>query len=180
MFYFEADGAGSHYDGEGRELQRQFLRAPLSYRRITSGYTGARLHPITKTVSAHYQIDYAAPVGTPVVATARGTVSSAGWEGGWGNMIRLMHENGYATHYGHLSSYAEGVRSGASISQGQVIGYVGSTGWSTGPHLDYGMKLSGAPVNPLSLKLPKGEPLSGDQLNKFLREKGEYDDIPGF
>ena len=106
-YYFENDGEGSHYDGEGRELLRQFLRAPLNYRQITSGYTGARLHPITKTVTAHYQIDYAAPVGTPVVATARGTVASAGWSGGWGNIVRLTHDNGYATHYGHLSSFGQ-------------------------------------------------------------------------
>jgi murein DD-endopeptidase MepM/ murein hydrolase activator NlpD len=176
-YYFEFDGEGSHYDGEGHELMRQFLRAPLSYRRITSGYTGARLHPITKQVTAHYQIDYAAPVGTPVVATARGTVSSAGWEGGWGNIIHLSHENGYTTHYGHLSAYAEGIKSGADVSQGQVIGYVGSTGWSTGPHLDYGMKLNGNPVNPMALKLPKGEPLSGEHLEKFLQEKQKYDEI---
>jgi murein DD-endopeptidase MepM/ murein hydrolase activator NlpD len=135
-YYFETKDGGSHYDPEGHELMRQFLRAPLSYRYISSGFTGARYHPITKTVTAHYQIDYAAPVGTPVVSTARGTVVSAGWEGGWGNMVRIRHDNGYTTHYGHLSKIAKGIKSGASVAQGQVIGYVGSTGWSTGPHLD--------------------------------------------
>lgn len=175
-YYFESGGEGSYYDGEGRELERQFLRAPLSYRRITSGYTGARLHPITKTVSAHYQIDYAAPAGTPVSATARGTVASAGWEGGWGNMVRLRHDNGYTTHYGHLSAFAKGVKAGVGVSQGQVIGYVGSTGWSTGPHLDYGMRLNGSPVNPMSLQLPKGVPLSGDALSGFNEEKKKLDE----
>jgi len=173
-YYFESDGEGSHYDSEGKELLRQFLKAPLSYSRISSGYTGARLHPITKTVSAHYQIDYAAPTGTPVVATARGTVVSAGWEGGWGNMIRLRHDNGYTTHYGHLSAYGKGVKSGISISQGQVVGYVGSTGWSTGPHLDYGMKLNGSPVNPLNLNLPKGDPLNEDKMPQFQDLKNAY------
>ena len=112
-----------------------------------------------------------------MVATARGAVVSAGWEGGWGNMIRLKHDNGYTTHYGHLSAFAKGVRSGASVSQGQVIGYVGSTGWSTGPHLDYGMKLNGSPINPLSLKLPKGNILPGEKMESFQKVKEKYDAI---
>ncbi len=175
-YYFELEGEGSHYDSEGHELVRQFLRAPLSYRQITSGYTGARLHPITKTITAHYQIDYAAPIGTPVVATAKGTVTRAGWSGGWGNIIYLRHENGYATHYGHLSAYGKNIKSGVPVSQGQVIGYVGSTGWSTGPHLDYGMKLNGSPINPLSLKLPKGIPLNETELEKFQKLKKSYEE----
>lgn len=175
-YYFETKDGGSHYDSEGHELMRQFLRAPLSYRYISSGFTGARYHPITKTVTAHYQIDYAAPSGTPVVSTARGTVASAGWEGGWGNMVRLRHDNGYTTHYGHLSAIGKGIRSGVSVAQGQIIGYVGSTGWSTGPHLDYGMKLNGSPVNPLSLKLPKGNPLGSEDMSKFEEAKNSYNE----
>ena len=173
-YYFEQDGNGGYYDGEGHVLERQFLKAPLSYRAITSGYTGARMHPITRKVSAHYQIDYAAPTGTPVVASARGVVASAGWEGGWGNMIRVTHDNGYTTHYGHLSGFAKGVKSGVHVAQGQMIGYVGSTGWSTGPHLDYGMKLNGAPVNPLALDQPKGNPLEGDVMVRFQENKEKY------
>lgn len=176
-YYFEENGEGSHYDAEGHELQRQFLRAPLSYRYISSGYTGARYHPITKTVSAHYQIDYAAPSGTPVVSTARGTITGAGYEAGWGNIVRVRHDNGYTTHYGHLSAFAKELRVGISVSQGQIVGYVGSTGWSTGPHLDYGMRLNGSPVNPMSLKLPKGNPLTGEVLEKFHQEKEKYDNI---
>ena len=173
-YYFENGGEGGYYDGEGFLLERQFLKAPLSYRRITSGFTGARYHPITRTVLAHYQIDYAAPTGTPVVASARGTVASAGWEGGWGNMIRLRHDNGYTTHYGHLSAFAKGLKSGAQVAQGEVIGYVGSTGWSTGPHLDYGMKLNGTPVNPLKLDLPKGKPISDDRREEFEKVKNGF------
>jgi murein DD-endopeptidase MepM/ murein hydrolase activator NlpD len=173
-YYFDNDGKGGYYDAEGHVLERQFLRAPLSYRYISSGYTGARFHPITRTISAHYQIDYAANAGTAVVATARGTVMSAGWEGGWGRMIRLRHDNGYATHYGHLSAFAKGIRSGTSVSQGQLIGFVGSTGWSTGPHLDYGMKLNGAPVNPLKLELPKGTPLGADKMEAFENLKNDF------
>ena len=176
-YSFESDGKFGHYDAEGHELMRQFLRAPLSYRRISSGYTGARRNPITRTISAHYQIDYAAPSGTPVVTTANGTVTSAGWEGGWGNIVRIKHDNGFTTHYGHLSAYGKGIKSGAAVSQGQVVGYVGSTGWSTGPHLDYGMKLNGSPVNPMSLKLPKGNPLSGAEMEKFQELKRKYDDL---
>lgn len=176
-YYFDNGGQGGYYDGEGRVLERQFLKAPLSYRRITSGFTGARYHPITRTVSAHYQIDYAAPSGTPVSSTARGTVASAGWEGGWGNMIRIRHDNGYTTHYGHLSAFAKGIRAGASVSQGQVVGYVGSTGWSTGPHLDYGMKLDGTPVNPLKLQQPKGAPLDGARMEEFNNWKNRFADL---
>ncbi|MDD3497916.1 MAG: peptidoglycan DD-metalloendopeptidase family protein [Candidatus Moranbacteria bacterium] len=174
-YHFDNDGNGGYYDEEGRVLERQFLKAPLSYRRITSGFTGARLHPITRTVSAHYQIDYAAPVGTPVVSTARGTIMSAGWEGGWGNMVRIRHDNGYTTHYGHLSAFAKGIAGGTKVSQGEVVGYVGSTGWSTGPHLDYGMKLNGVPVNPLKLDLPKGEPLGEEKMREFEKIKKKYE-----
>jgi len=176
-YSFESNGEFGHYDAEGHELMRQFLRAPLSYRRISSGYTGARRNPITRTISAHYQIDYAAPSGTPIVTTANGTVTSAGWEGGWGNMVRIKHDNGFTTHYGHLSAYGKGIKSGTAVSQGQVVGYVGSTGWSTGPHLDYGMKLNGSPVNPMSLKLPKGNPLAGAEMEKFQELKRKYDDL---
>jgi murein DD-endopeptidase MepM/ murein hydrolase activator NlpD len=179
-YYFSADGGdsqGGYYDGDGHVLERQFLKAPLSYRHITSGFTGARMHPITKKISAHYQVDYAAPTGTPVVASARGTVVSAGWEGGWGNMIRMTHDNGYTTHYGHLSAFAKGIKSGAHVDQGQVIGYVGSTGWSTGPHLDYGMKLNGSPINPITLVQPKGAPLADDKMEAFNAMKEKYKDI---
>lgn len=173
-YYFDNDGSGGYYDEEGRVLERQFLKAPLSFSRITSGYTGARMHPITKTVTAHYQIDYAAPTGTPVVSTARGTVTSARFETGWGNIVRISHDNGYTTHYGHLSAFAKGMVAGKRVSQGEVVGYVGSTGWSTGPHLDFGMKLDGAPINPLKLDLPKGAPLDESKMSSFNEAKNKY------
>ena len=173
-YYFDNDGSGGYYDAEGHLLERQFLKAPLSYRRISSGYTGSRRNPIIRKITAHYQIDYAAPKGTPIVSTARGTVTSAGWEGGWGNMVRIRHDNGYTTHYGHLSGFAKGIRSGSSVSQGQLVGFVGSTGWSTGPHLDYGMRINGAPVNPLNLKLPKGAPLGENKMGAFENVKNQY------
>lgn len=173
-YYYDNNGEGGYYDGDGHALERQFLKAPLSYRRITSGFTGARLHPITRKVTAHYQIDYAAPTGTPVVASARGTVTQAGWAGGWGNIVRMKHDNGYTTHYAHLSAFAKGIKSGARVAQGQVIGYVGSTGWSTGPHLDYGMKLNGSPINPLNIVQPKGKPLEGDAMESFKQRQKDF------
>ncbi|MDO9231444.1 MAG: peptidoglycan DD-metalloendopeptidase family protein [bacterium] len=176
-YYFDNGGKGGYYDADGRLLERQFLKAPLSYRHISSGFTGARMHPITRKVSAHYQIDYAAPTGTPVSAAAHGTVVSAHFEGGWGNIIRLTHDNGYTTHYGHLSKFSQGLRVGERVSRGQIIGYVGSTGWSTGPHLDYGVKLNGVPVNPLKLDLPKGEPITGEQIKLFEETKNKFGDL---
>ena len=108
------------------------------------------------------------------MSTARGVVTSLGWEGGWGNIVRIEHDNGYTTHYAHLSSFAKSLQRGARVSQGQIIGYVGSTGWSTGPHLDYGMRLNGAPVNPLSFEQPKGILLEEKYLEEFNRMKEKY------
>ena len=170
-FYFEVDGKGGYYSPDGEALERQFLKAPLNFRRITSGFTGARFHPITKRVSAHYQIDYAAASGTPVVASANGTVTSAGYETGWGNIVRVRHNNGYTTHYAHMSGYGKEIKIGTRVSQGQVVGFVGSTGWSTGPHLDYGMKLNGTPINPLTAQLPKGVPLPENLKESFFETK---------
>ncbi len=176
-YYFHDGDTIGYFDAEGRELKKQFLRAPLSYRRISSGYTGARFHPITKTVSAHHQIDYAAASGTPVVATADGSIASVGWEGGWGRMVRLRHDNGYTTHYAHLSGFADGITEGEQVEQGQLVGFVGSTGWSTGPHLDYGMRHKGSPVNPMALKLPKGDSLPDDKMKIFEEVKEEYREL---
>jgi murein DD-endopeptidase MepM/ murein hydrolase activator NlpD len=176
-YHFDNGEKEAYYDNEGHELEKQFLKAPLSYKRISSGYTNARFHPITKKWTAHLQVDYAAPSGTPVVASANGTITSAGWEGGWGNMIRMKHDNGYTTHYGHLSAFAKGIKSGVSVNRGDLIGFVGATGWATGPHLDYGMKQNGKPVNPLSFVQPKGEPLEGDAMTKFEEVKKQFEDI---
>jgi len=175
-YHFDNGEKEAYYDIDGHELEKQFLKAPLSYKRISSGYTNARFHPITKKWTAHLQVDYAAPSGTPVVASANGTVTSAGWEGGWGNMIRMKHDNGYTTHYGHLSAFAKGIKSGVHVNRGDLIGFVGSTGWSTGPHLDYGMKQNGTPVNPLSFVQPKGEPLEGEAMTKFEEVKKQFMD----
>ncbi len=184
-YYFETSDRDSdvvdfgYYDDEARVLERQFLKAPMDFFRITSGYTGKRFHPILKKNTAHYQIDYAAPSGTPTYSTAHGTVVSARFEKGWGNIVRIKHSGGYTTHYAHLSAFARGMVPGKRVEQGQTIGFVGSTGWSTGPHLDYGMRLNGNPVNPLTLDLPKGAPIADSQRKSFDDQKSQYDSLLG-
>jgi murein DD-endopeptidase MepM/ murein hydrolase activator NlpD len=158
------------YDDAGRSLKRFFLRSPLRFEpRVTSGFSRSRLHPVFRTYRAHLGIDYAAPVGAPVVAASSGTVVSAGWSGGGGNMVRLRHASGYESYYLHLSSFARGVRAGVHVDQGQLIGRVGATGTATGPHLDYRLRKNGVFVNPLveHRKLPPGEPIAAAQLAAF-------------
>ncbi len=151
--YFDRGGE-MYYTPGGKTLRRAFLRSPLKYTRISSRFTKRRFHPILKRVRPHLGVDYAAPQGTPVRAVADGSVEWARWKGAAGKMIRLRHKNGYTTEYLHLSRFAEGIRRGRQVTQGKVIGYVGSTGLSTGPHLDYRIKHFGNPINPLSARSP--------------------------
>lgn len=172
-FAFENDeGDITYYDEEGNSLIRQFLRAPLEYSRITSGYTYARFHPILHRNTPHRAIDYAAPTGTPIYAVADATVTFAGWSGGYGNFIKLRHNSTYGTNYAHLSRFA--VSAGDRVRQGQVIGYVGSTGWSTGPHLHYEMTVNGQLVNPNEVDLPAGDPVSDERRSEFEEIRSEY------
>jgi murein DD-endopeptidase MepM/ murein hydrolase activator NlpD len=157
-----------YYDLEGNPLRKMFLRSPLKFSRVTSRFSMSRFHPVLKKRMPHYGVDYGAPVGTPVHATADGVVTLVGRNGGAGNMVRVRHPNGYETNYLHLSGYGKGVRKGVRVSQGQVIGFVGSTGYSTGPHLDYRVKHNGSWVNPLSISSPPVEPLEDDRLQRFL------------
>lgn len=143
--------SGAYYDEKGGALRGRFLRAPLHYRRISSHFTYKRFHPILKYVRPHLGIDYAAPAGTPVSAVSDGTVIFAGWKGGNGRLLVLRHGGGYETTYGHLSRYARGIRPGARVSQGDLVGYVGSSGLSSGPHLDFRLKQHGKPLNFLKL-----------------------------
>ncbi len=164
-------GANRYYDGDGQPLRRQFLRSPLPYSRVTSRFSMNRYHPILKRRMPHYGVDYGAPTGTPVQATADGTVVSAGTRGGGGRTVRLRHANGYMTAYLHLSGYAEGVRSGRRVRQGQVVGYVGSSGLSTAPHLDYRVQRNGRWINPATLVNDPVPPLAADVLPAFLRHR---------
>ncbi len=171
FYYKNPEGVAGYYNEEGRELSRQFLRSPLDYKRITSGFSYNRFHPILNTFTTHRAIDYSAAAGTPVSATADGQVNYAGWNGGNGNYVGIRHENGYSTGYAHLSAFAKGIKYGAWVKQNQVIGFVGSTGFSTGPHLHYEMRKNGALINPLRLDLPPGKMMKGEYLEEFLREK---------
>lgn len=164
-------GAGeSFYDAEGRPLEKMFLRAPLPYSRVTSKFSMRRFHPVLKIARPHYGVDYGAPVGTPVRVTASGTVQSAGWDGGGGKTVKVRHANGYLTGYLHLSRFASGVRAGARVRQGEIIGYVGSTGLSSGPHLDYRVQHHGKWIDPQSLVSVPAEPLTAVARAGFDRE----------
>lgn len=158
----------AYYDGEGRPLQKMFLRSPLPFSRVTSRFSHRRFHPVLKSYRPHYGVDYGAPVGTAVRTTARGTVTSAGWSGGGGKTVKIRHANGYLTAYLHLSRFARGVTPGARVAQGDVIGYVGSTGLATGPHLDYRVQRDGRWIDPLRLDNVEADPLSDDQIAGFV------------
>lgn len=177
-FRFEnTEGKASYYDEQGRSLKRFFLRSPLKFEpRISSGFSYRRTHPVLGVTRAHPAIDYAAPVGTPVVAVGAGVVVRAGYSGGAGNMVTLRHPNGYESNYLHLSSIARGVRPGARIGQGEVVGRVGATGLATGPHLDYRLRRNGVWVNPLleHRRLPPGDPITDDLLPEFERVRDHW------
>ena len=140
-------------------MRKAFLKAPLNFSRISSGFSYNRKHPVTGQIKAHTGVDYAAPTGTPVVSIGDGTVLSAGWGGAGGNTVKIRHNSVYTTGYLHLSKFASGIKAGARVSQGQVIGYVGSTGTSTGPHLDFRVWKNGTPINPLTMDSPPEEPI---------------------
>jgi murein DD-endopeptidase MepM/ murein hydrolase activator NlpD len=168
--YFESpDGSARYYTSTGKPLVKQFLKAPLKYRRISSRYTYRRFHPVYKKYMPHLGVDYAAPTGTPVVALADGVVARTGRNGRAGKYVALTHYGIYRTAYSHLSRFAKGVRKGRKVHQGQVIGYVGTTGSSTGPHLDFQLKKFGKPLNPLSFKSPGGPPVKKTYKEAFLQ-----------
>jgi murein DD-endopeptidase MepM/ murein hydrolase activator NlpD len=166
---FEAAGRdhAEYFDAQGRNLRKSFLKSPLSYTRISSRFSRRRLHPILKVYRPHLGVDYAAPTGTPVVAVADGEVVSAGWNGGFGNYVKIRHNPSVSTSYGHLRGYAKGVRRGRRVRQGEVIGYVGSTGLSTGPHLDFRVLRDGRYIDPLRIKNPPAAPVPQKDVPRF-------------
>ena len=167
-FARSGDARWAYYDPGGRSLRKSFLKSPLEFTRITSGFTYARPHPILGGVRPHLAIDYGAPTGTPVRAVADGVVTAAGWDGGNGISVTIHHRSGYATMYNHLSKLGPAVRPGARVSQRQVIGYVGATGLATGPHLDYRVSKHGRFVNPLGERFIPGEPIAPAERARFL------------
>lgn len=164
-----SDGSESYYAQDGSALRKAFLRSPMEFSRITSGFSLARFHPILQTWRAHKGVDYAAPTGTPVRATASGRVLFAGTQNGYGNVIHLQHQGVFSTLYAHLSRFATGLHTGGRVSQGDVIGYVGQTGWATGPHLHYEFRVQDVQRDPLTVAMPHGEPLEGAQRAQFVK-----------
>lgn len=166
-FRFNQNDTVGYYNETGENLQKQFLKAPLKFSRISSSFSSARMHPILKIVRPHFGVDYSAPKGTPVLSIGEGTVISKGWSGGGGNTIKIRHNSVYSTTYMHLSGYADGIFSGARVRQGQVIGYVGSTGLSTGSHLDFRVYKGGSPVNPLTVESPPAKPVDAKYIPQY-------------
>lgn len=159
IYFDQGDDGNLYWNEKGESMRKAFLKAPLKFTRISSGFSYHRRHPVTGQVKAHTAVDYAAPTGTPVMSIGDGTVVSAGWSGGGGNTVKIRHNSVYQTAYLHLSRYATGIKAGARVHQGDVIGYVGSTGMSTGPHLDFRVWKNGSPVNPLKLESPPSDPI---------------------
>jgi len=167
VYFEEEDGRGGYFRPDGRSVERAFLVSPLEYGRITSSWTQARRHPILKVTRPHHGIDYAAPIGTPVWSVAEGTVIYRAWGGGFGNLIKVRHANGYVSYYAHLSRFLPGLEVGSRVDQKQVIGFVGSTGRSTGPHVCFRIAQNGRYVNPMTLESPAGDPVEGARWQDF-------------
>ena len=166
---------GEYFDEKGTSLRRAFLKAPLSYTRISSKFSNARLHPIKKVVRAHHGVDYAAPSGTPVYSVGDGVVTARAWDNkGGGNYIKIKHNSTYTTEYMHLRGFAKGISVGTHVSQGQLIGYVGMTGTATGPHLDYRVFKNGTAIDPLRMDLPAVDPIKEDDMPEYLRAVSGY------
>lgn len=166
--WFEGEkGKGAYYTPDGKSLRKAFLRSPIEFSRITSGFSQARFHPVLQSVRAHRGVDYAAPVGTRVLAAADGTVSFVGQQSGYGNVVVIEHRDGHSTLYGHLSGFGSGLRKGRRVEQGEVIGYVGMTGLATGPHLHYEFRVNGEHQDPLLLATPEGVPVTTELQAAF-------------
>jgi murein DD-endopeptidase MepM/ murein hydrolase activator NlpD len=169
-YYYQAPGKrADYYDDQGNSLRKVFLKSPLRYSRISSGFSKRRLHPILKIYRPHPGVDYAAPTGTPVAAVGDGRVISRRWKNGYGRFIAIRHNSRYVTSYGHLYRYASKIKVGSNVKQGQVIGYVGASGLATGPHLDFRMKKDGRFVNPLKNRLPAARPVPPKYLSDFKK-----------
>lgn len=165
--WFESKDGQGYYTAEGKNIRKAFLRSPLEFSRVTSGFSNARFHPILQTWRAHKGVDYGAPIGTRVKATGDGIVEFIGKQGGFGNLVVIRHQGRFTTHYGHLNGFAPGIRKGVRISQGDIIGYVGKTGWATGPHLHYEFRINDVHQNPLAVALPSAPPLAAQQMSEF-------------
>jgi murein DD-endopeptidase MepM/ murein hydrolase activator NlpD len=167
FYYVGKDGGGDYFNANGESMRRAFLRAPLSYARISSPFSTSRRHPIFRTLRPHLAIDYAAPAGSPVVAIGRGRVEFKGWRNGYGNVVDIRHSGNYLSRYAHFSRFAANLRQGQNVDLGEVIGYVGQTGHATGPHLHFEFLRGGTKINFLDLRIPKHHQLAGEDLQRF-------------
>jgi murein DD-endopeptidase MepM/ murein hydrolase activator NlpD len=171
-FRFDVGGGrNGYYDENGQSMEKSLRRSPVKYTRVTSNFSARRYHPISKRYQPHYGVDFGAPYGTPVYATGEGTVIAATRRTGNGNYVKIKHNNAYTSYYLHLQRFATGIRNGKRVNQGQVIGYVGSTGWANGPHVCYRIKKNGSWVNPRQLKLPSKDPVTQAAMKQFERHR---------
>ncbi len=168
--YINKQGNSSYYTADGNSMRKAFIRTPVDFARISSKFSMGRKHPILNKIRAHKGVDYAAPRGTPIKAAGDGKVLLAGRRGGYGNTVVLQHGNTYTTLYGHMQGFAKGVKTGGTVKQGQVIGYIGTTGLSTGPHLHYEFQVNGVHVDPLGQKLPMADPIAKAERARFLAQ----------
>ncbi|WP_271410416.1 peptidoglycan DD-metalloendopeptidase family protein [Pseudomonas sp. Q1-7] len=167
--YVDKQGTATYLRGDGTAMRKAFIRTPVDFARISSRFSNGRRHPVLNKIRAHKGVDYAAPRGTPIKATGDGRIVLAGRRGGYGNAVIIQHGNKYKTLYGHMQGFAKGIRTGGSVKQGQIIGYVGTTGLSTGPHLHYEFQVNGVHVDPLGVKLPMADPLNVAEKKRFLQ-----------
>jgi murein DD-endopeptidase MepM/ murein hydrolase activator NlpD len=174
--YEYPNGTTAYFTPEGKSIEKSLMRTPINGAKLSSRY-GFRIHPILGYNQMHQGTDFAAPIGTPVMASGAGTVEYSGWKGGYGKFISIRHSPVYQTNYAHLQDYAKGIRRGAKVQQGQVIGYLGSTGSSTGPHLHYEVVVNGRKENSQTLKLPSAAPLEGNNKNFFEIQKRNIDNL---
>ena len=168
--YTNKQGNTSYYTADGNSMRKAFIRTPVDFARISSMFSMGRKHPILNKIRAHKGVDYAAPRGTPIKATGDGKVLLAGRRGGYGNTVIIQHGDTYRTLYGHMQGFAKGVKTGGSVKQGQVIGYIGTTGLSTGPHLHYEFQVNGVHVDPLGQKLPMADPIAKSEKQRFMQQ----------
>ena len=174
LYYFDKEGSNGHYDENGRSIKKALMKTPINGARLSSPF-GMRKHPIDGFNKMHRGTDFAAPMGTPIMASGSGTIKKAGWCGGGGNCVVIKHNSTYQTVYAHMSKFAKGIKKGVRVKQGQTIGYVGSTGKSTGPHLHYEVIINGKKVNSQTLKLPSGKILKGEERKIFETKKIKLD-----
>ncbi|RRV82601.1 peptidoglycan DD-metalloendopeptidase family protein [Stutzerimonas stutzeri] len=168
--YTSKDGTTSYYNADGTSMRKAFIRTPVDFARISSRFSNGRKHPILNKIRAHKGVDYAAPHGTPIKSAGDGKVLLAGRKGGYGNTVIIQHGQRYRTLYAHMQGFAKGVRNGSTVKQGQIIGYIGTTGLSTGPHLHYEFQVDGVHVDPLGLKLPMADPIAKSEMPRFMQQ----------